>query len=91
MTKPEEPCQVPEPEETPKANEIEPCEEKPDEQESEELEKQKGISEDAAAAAQMKKHVSKKSKVCPPLVVAGSALLVSLIVLVFQLIRAKKR
>lgn len=90
MTKPEEPCQVPEPEETPKPNEIEPAEEKPDEQESKELEKQKGINEDAAAA-QIKKHVSKKNKVCPPLVVAGSALLVSLIVLVFQLIRAKKR
>ncbi|KAL9449591.1 hypothetical protein AB3S75_011501 [Citrus x aurantiifolia] len=87
LTKPEEPCQVPEPEETPNPNEIE---EKPDEQESKELEKQKGINEDAAAA-QIKKHVSKKNKVCPPLVVAGSALLVSLIVLVFQLIRAKKR
>lgn len=63
-------------------------EEKVEEHESEEMEKQKDLNEEAS---QMKKHVGKKSKMCPPLVVAGSALLVSILVLVFHFIRAKKR
>ncbi|XP_031254360.1 cilia- and flagella-associated protein 251-like [Pistacia vera] len=61
--------------------------EKVEEHESLELEKQNDLSEEAS---QMKKHVEKMSKMCPPLVVAGSALLVSILVLVFHFIRAKK-
>ncbi|CAK7346774.1 unnamed protein product [Dovyalis caffra] len=38
-----------------------------------------------------KKPLSRRTKLCPPLVVAGSAILVSIIVLVISWIRAKKR
>ncbi|XP_044476046.1 cilia- and flagella-associated protein 251-like [Mangifera indica] len=63
-------------------------EEKVEENESQELEKQKDLIEEAA---QVKKHVGKSSKTCRPLVVAGSALLVSVLVFAFHFIRAKKR
>ncbi|KAL5843739.1 hypothetical protein ACOSQ4_009697 [Xanthoceras sorbifolium] len=62
--------------------------EKVDELELQKVEKQESSSEEAA---QGKKPAPRKSKVYTPIVVAGSAFVVSIIVLVIHFIRAKKR
>ncbi|KAJ4700971.1 HSP20 domain-containing protein [Melia azedarach] len=96
LKKLEEPSQEPELEETQgvetkeeETGEESQPQEEVDEHESHELEKQRGPTQ--ADAAKMKKNGSRRAKVCPPLVVAGSALSVSLLVLLFHLIRSKKR
>lgn len=51
-----------------------------------------GIGNDIKEAATNRKNpVSRRTKLCPPLVVAGSAILVSIVVFVIGWIRAKKR
>ncbi|XP_044510865.1 enolase-phosphatase E1-like [Mangifera indica] len=63
-------------------------EEKVQEHASQELKEQKSQNEEAPG---MKKQATKKSKMPPPLVVAGSALLVYILVLVSNFLKAKKR
>ncbi|KAK1554812.1 hypothetical protein Q3G72_017636 [Acer saccharum] len=74
--------------ETPTHQEENLSQEKVDEFGCQKLEKQRSSNEEAA---QGKKPVQKRSKVCTPIVVAGSAFLVSIFVLVINFIRAKKR
>ncbi|KAK4860579.1 hypothetical protein QYF36_026604 [Acer negundo] len=74
--------------ETPTHQEENLSQEKVNELECLKSEKQRSSNEEAA---QGKKPVQKRSKVCTPIVVAGSAFLVSIFVLVINFIRAKKR
>ncbi|TXG53298.1 hypothetical protein EZV62_022467 [Acer yangbiense] len=74
--------------ETPTHQEENLSQEKVDELECQKSEKQRSSNEEAT---QGKKPVQKRSKVCTPIVVAGSAFLVSIFVLVINFIRAKKR
>ncbi|KAK3230112.1 hypothetical protein Dsin_001993 [Dipteronia sinensis] len=74
--------------ETPTHQEENLSQEEVDELECQKSEKQRSSNEEAA---QGKKPALKRSKVCTPIVVAGSAFLVSIFVLVINFIRAKKR
>ncbi|GLU06998.1 hypothetical protein SLE2022_239780 [Rubroshorea leprosula] len=72
------------------AGEQEEAEEMEDETKGEkyipELDRDKGLSE---RAGESKKKVSKRHKLCAPFVVAGSTLLISLLVMVIHIIRSR--